>query len=440
MVCLSFFDPPTCVPEKIRRLTARFNCVVGETKNRSLTNQSHLNPRDDKWYLPGSSLVAAALLLLTACTESYASTWSATPATTNWNNASNWDTLPVANSSLYFGTSLQTNLNNDFTAGFQLTGLTFNSGASTYTFSGNSITLGSGGVVNNSASLQTINFNIAGGAASSLFYGGGDIYLGGILSGNTIFDKVNPGGPVILAGANTYTGNTMIERGTVVVPTGGAIDAGNVAGSAGIIVGNNNTGDTGVLVVSGGSVYQNNPSANGFPWFSIGDSGGPGFLEMSSGTTPRKNMMIGDSPGSVSAFSMSGGTVNVGGYFVPGTAGAGIFNMSGGSLTVASGYTMSTANTPGAGPGVLNMTGGTFICTVDYGWPSRTWYLQHLRHGDVDQWLGITFNDNGTTGTAMVNLWTGGTLAAKRCLLGTVLGRRIQASEFPWWPVFVLMA
>ena len=392
-------------------------CVVGGTKIQSAVNPPHIYQQDINRAGSGISLVAVAVLLMTVYTEAFASTWSATPATANWNNASNWDTLPVANSSLFFGSSSKTNLTNDFTAGFQLTSLTFNTGASAYTFWGNSITLGSGGVLNNSTSLQTINFNIAGGAASSYFItlpGGGGIFLGGVLSGNTIFDKVNPGGPVTLAGANTYTGNTMIERGTVVVPTGGAIDAGNVLGSAGIIVGNNGTGDNGMLIVSGGSVYQSNPYANGFPWLSIGDSGCPGFLEMSSGTiTTANNLMIGDSPGSVSAFSMSGGTVNVGGYFVPGTAGAGIFNMSGGSLTVASGYTLSTANTPGAGPGVLNMTGGTlFAPWITVGQAALGIYnisgTATLTSGD-----GVTFCDNTPTGNGMLNLGTGGTLVAK---------------------------
>ena len=120
---------------------------------------------------------------------------------------------------------------------------------------------------------------------------------------------------------------------------------------------------------------------------------------------------------------MSGGTVNVGGYFVPGTAGAGIFNMSGGSLTVASGYTMSTANTPGAGPGVLNMTGGTlFAPWITVGQAALGIY-NISGTATLTSGYGVTFSDNTPTGNGMVNLWTGGTLAAEEMwFLGTSPG------------------
>ncbi len=389
------------------------------------------------WLAPSfyKSFLGLALLGLaavSACAQVGVDYWGG-GASGNWSDAANWiggsaissNTPPLSGDVLFFGTagSAGSSLTNDLGNGFELWEIEFDTdGASAYTFAGEPILLDVS-VFNGSTNLQTFNFDIAA-AYSGIYFvtlpSGGGIYLGGVISGDTTFTKVNPGGPVTLAAANTYTGGTAIERGTVVVPAGGAINPAQAPGSGGIIVCNNSTDDNGMLVVNGGSVYQNNPFANGWPWLSVGDSGGPGFLEMSSGTiTTANNMMIGDSPGSVSAFSMSGGTVNVGGYFVPGTAGAGIFNMSGGSLTIAPGFTMSTANTPGAGPGVLNMTGGTLFAP----WITVGQCAQGIYNisgtGTLTSGWGITFNDNGTTGTGMVNLWTGGTLVAQEMFIGS---------------------
>src|SRR5208337_397225 len=118
---------------------------------------------------------------------------------------------------------------------FELWSIQFDTNcASAYTFSGDSITLDTS-VFNGSTNLQTLNLDISPNYGVYYFVtlpGGGGIYLGGVLSGDADFVKVNPGGPVTLARANTYVGWTRIERGTVVVPAGGAIDAGNVPGSA----------------------------------------------------------------------------------------------------------------------------------------------------------------------------------------------------------------
>jgi len=79
-----------------------------------------------------------------------------------WQSDTNWsgDTEPTANSSLRFAGTTRLINTNDFAAGTQFAGLTFNAGAGAFTLSGNKVNL-LGNVVNNSANTQTIGLPLA---------------------------------------------------------------------------------------------------------------------------------------------------------------------------------------------------------------------------------------------------------------------------------------
>ena len=118
-------------------------------------------------------------------------TWVSSPTTADWSTAGNWtagtggSTPPVAGDSLAFGSTTGTTLVNDLTAGTSFAALTFNSGASAYTLTGNALTL-TGNVTNNSSAVQTINLNTTLSASSGFNTFVGNNADGGFVVGGTI--------------------------------------------------------------------------------------------------------------------------------------------------------------------------------------------------------------------------------------------------------------
>jgi autotransporter-associated beta strand protein len=147
-------------------------------------------------------------------------TWSGGGnATTNWNNADNWDGLPTSGDSLIFtGTPTYKTNANDFAA-WQFLNITFNSGASAFTLLGNTFTL-LGSIINNSSSLQSLNNAVALSGNSHIFTtstGGGDLALGGIVSGTSSSGVIvkTGNGTLTFTGANTFIGTTYCQGGGV---------------------------------------------------------------------------------------------------------------------------------------------------------------------------------------------------------------------------------
>ncbi len=127
-----------------------------------------------------------------------------------WNTAADWGgTALAAGDELDFGGSTGLSNINNHTAGTQFGNLTFDSTAGAFKLSGNSLDL-TGVIANYSASSQTISL---------------------ALSGTSGLTKTGSG-TVILSGANSYTGNTVVNQGKLIVtqpaalPNGGNLTIG----------------------------------------------------------------------------------------------------------------------------------------------------------------------------------------------------------------------
>ncbi|HSI07036.1 MAG TPA: autotransporter-associated beta strand repeat-containing protein, partial [Rariglobus sp.] len=218
--------------------------------------------------------LAGLVALLAFPASSQAVTWVGNTSA-NWNTAANWNlsALPtIGGDTLSFGVAgtSGTTLNNDIT-GQVITGVTFNAGAPAWTLNGNAVTTNGTAptnIFNNSFSTQTVNLplNLAGtfgvfGAASvnlggnigqggttglrsfgnnltsgtltlsgtiSLtnttaqtftFRGFGDTVISGVIQNGTAASGINKNGSgtLTLSGANTYSGETRINGGNLIL-------------------------------------------------------------------------------------------------------------------------------------------------------------------------------------------------------------------------------
>ena len=197
--------------------------------------------------------------------------WDTSPGSANLNTA-NWTGgttpgsgtgTPFSGANLYFGATSQTSPVNNFASGFNLGGITFNSGASAYTFSGSVSNNLTGNINNNSTSLQTLNFpmTLMANTAVSLTSGGGNVVLGGVISdGGSGYGLTTAGsGQLTLTNLETYSGNTTIASGTTLTVSslGELYDASWTPGA--------------VITVNSGGTFQ----VNGWGY---GILGGPGQL------------------------------------------------------------------------------------------------------------------------------------------------------------------
>ncbi|MFN6189359.1 MAG: beta strand repeat-containing protein, partial [Planctomycetia bacterium] len=165
-------------------------------------------------------------------------TWSATSTNPTWSVNGNWSgsVAPVANDSLFFASTSGTrSLTNDILAGTTFNGITFNSGASAYTLSGNSITLG-GSVVNNSANSQTIALPLSLSSTRTFTNNSNTtVTISGNISGagGLVRDGTNSNTSIVnLTGTNTFAGDITVNAGVLQVGGNGVLGtSGTYAGT-----------------------------------------------------------------------------------------------------------------------------------------------------------------------------------------------------------------
>ena len=161
-------------------------------------------------------------------------------SSSNWSDAANWQNgVPNPASMAVFDGTARTNTTNDI-PNATFAGLRFNNGAGAFTLSGGSVTL-TGGVQNFSPNLQTINLPIimSGGSQAIVAQGGpivttalgtinnggnllsvsgaANATFGGAISGSGGLTVAGPGSVTLTSSLNSYSGNTRIAGGTLLV-------------------------------------------------------------------------------------------------------------------------------------------------------------------------------------------------------------------------------
>ncbi|HEY3763329.1 MAG TPA: autotransporter-associated beta strand repeat-containing protein [Verrucomicrobiae bacterium] len=343
------------------------------------------------------SVIAAALLLLAtrpATAATGTDTWTGNAGDNNWATAGNWlgvNTPPAAGDTPAFGSpgTGSLTLNNNLTAGTSYLGLTFVLGAPSFTLNGNSITT-TGGLVDNSTNLQTVNLPvIMSGSHSVNATTGGTMVLDGVISGSSSGITKTGAGTVMLNGsaANTYTGTTTVNAGTLqenfsnlgsanlissssALAFGGgslqilgnasvtssqtfastAINAGGSTITAGPNGGSNPTVALGAMTPAAGGVIQiNGPASSTAPTTTSGQTGAAG-----NGSTTgfqAATATITTTTGSANQAFMSGASGNVA-YYCFGTVGQYDFAaVSGSSPYTITGYSQVPTSASGLGTG-----------------------------------------------------------------------------------------
>ena len=120
---------------------------------------------------PPGPLVAAILLALTPALHASSAQWNASPATNDWNTATNWTPATEPNDPADTATFDVSDTTSIFIGSFtRVAGVTFNTGASSFTITLSpfqTFTISGAGIVNNSQGTQ--NFVAAGNDATSNF-------------------------------------------------------------------------------------------------------------------------------------------------------------------------------------------------------------------------------------------------------------------------------
>ena len=318
--------------------------------------------------------VAAMVLLATPAAKAASFTWSTAPTTTNWSGAANWagNAAPVGGSSLVFSNSSITILNDDIAAGTAFAGITFTTNASAYTISGNSIAL-SGGLTNNSTNNEILNNALTIAATNTVTLGNTNsgITLGGVISGAGGLTLAGTGS-LTLNGNNTYTGNTILNSGTVVANNGGAFGTGTLTFASNSTVLNATTNkvtlNNNVVLASGAVGAFTIVAAPGATQPNelviVGTITGAGTLSLGSSTNSEVTL----NPGTSNTYT--GGTLFNGGEVQFGLSGGNDFGS--GTMTYANGNTLMRPISSGisiTNAIVLNAgAGGTLTNPVD-GWP-----------------------------------------------------------------------
>jgi len=256
-----------------------------------------------------------------------------------------------------------------------------------YTLDGGNLTLGAGGITNNSQHSQTIALTLAFSQDQTFAATTANLVVIGNISGEASLTKTGVRS-LILSGINTLSGNTTVFSGE--------------------------------LAVKGGSLSTQE--------LQIG-TGGNGTLHLSGGTLEAGGSLIALFENSPGTATVTGGTWNNAAYLSVGEFGIGTLNLTGGTVSVGNGTgTLDLARQDGS-VGTLNIGTGTTAGTLQVAnvtGGDGTAIVNFHHTGDLVFAPALTGNlalhqlGTGTTTLTAENTHTGGTTITSGTLqLGT---------------------
>jgi autotransporter-associated beta strand protein len=317
----------------------------------------------------------------------------------NWSTATNWfgaNTPPQPGDTLVFGAagSGGLTLNNNLAAATSYLGLTFNGTAPAFILNGNSL-VSTGGIVDNSSSLETIDLSLEFDSTHSLnATSGGSMVINGPITGAGGITKTGNGLVTLTgatSGANTFTGITSVNTGILKLDftTGGSTPATNVISASS------------ALSVGGGNLWVKGASASSTQTFaSTAVAAGQSIITATGSSTITLNAITPVAGGVVEFVGPA--TVGAGEVAVPATgtittttAGAGTFGLL---TATAAGLNNSAFSTVGlydwASTDLAGGTAGTSPYTL-LGGSQVTGFYTNFGNGTQT----LAGNANLTTGT-----------------------------------------
>ncbi len=166
--------------------------------------------------------VLATALVVAHSAQAAVEAWAGSAGSVDWTTAANWTgthTPPISGDSLTFGANASSSntLTDTLTTGaFNLTGITYNSGAPAYVMTGNAFKL-TGSITNNSAVTQSINNDIVTGDFRTA---AGAVILNGNVSGASSVRSYGSSTLTLAGLNNSYSNGTELQNTSTFIISG----------------------------------------------------------------------------------------------------------------------------------------------------------------------------------------------------------------------------
>ncbi|WP_425618761.1 RHS repeat-associated core domain-containing protein [Anatilimnocola sp. NA78] len=156
-------------------------------------------------------------------------TWDGGGANGNWLTAANWvgDIAPSAGDNLVFTGNVRTTNVNNFPNGTSFDSISFDSGAGSFSISGNQVVLNGGVDISVLAGTQSLAIPLSLASSSELNVSADSLLLSGNISGVGSLVKTGSAG-FTLSGSNTFAAGVQVKAGTVTSGSAAAFGSGTI--------------------------------------------------------------------------------------------------------------------------------------------------------------------------------------------------------------------